>query len=183
MRPYELFIGLRYTRAKRRNHFISVISLISILGITVGVAALIIVLSVMNGFQKEIRTRMLGVTPHLQVYSDSGQIRDWESVLSQVAEFPGISEAAPFISGQGMLSLNDSVQGVMVRGILPAAEDQMVDLSSKIKRGSLDSLESGQFNIVIGSDHTTGPTLADWPAAAPETIPRHRYFRNRHGTI
>ena len=152
MRPYELLIGLRYTRAKRRNHFISFISLISMLGIALGVAALIIVLSVMNGFQKEIRARILGVTPHLQVSSDSGQVLDWQPLLDMVAAHAGVQAAAPYIDGQGMLSLNSSVQGAMVRGIDPAAEDRLTGLSGKMKGGSLTELRPGEFGIVLGSD-------------------------------
>jgi lipoprotein-releasing system permease protein len=152
LRPYELLIGLRYTRAKRRNHFISFISLISMLGIALGVAALIIVLSVMNGFQKEIRARILGVTPHLQVSSDSGQVLDWQPLLDMVAAHAGVQAAAPYIDGQGMLSLNSSVQGAMVRGIDPAAEDRLTGLSGKMKGGSLTELRPGEFGIVLGSD-------------------------------
>ncbi len=152
MRPYELFIGLRYTRAKRRNHFISFISLISMLGIALGVAALIIVLSVMNGFQKEIRARILGVTPHLQISSENAQMRDWQPVLNTVAADPDVSAAAPFVNGQGMVSMGDSVQGVMVRGILPEAENRLTGLSDKMKAGSLMDLRPGEFGIVLGSD-------------------------------
>jgi lipoprotein-releasing system permease protein len=150
--PYELFIGLRYTRAKKRNHFISFISMISMLGIALGVAALIIVLSVMNGFQKEIRARILGVTPHLQVASNSGSIEVWQPIERIVATHPGVLAAAPFISGQGMLSENESVQGVMVRGILPDAEDRLTHLSDKMKSGKLDKLRAGEFGIVLGVD-------------------------------
>ncbi len=151
-RPYELLIGLRYTRAKRRNHFISFISLISMLGIALGVAALIIVLSVMNGFQKEIRARILGVTPHIQVAAEGGQMQDWQSILDLVSHFPKVHAAAPFVNGQGMLSLNDSVQGVMVRGILPEAENRLIGLSNKMKIGSLDDLRPNEFGIALGSD-------------------------------
>jgi lipoprotein-releasing system permease protein len=150
--PYELFIGLRYTRAKRRNHFISFISLISMLGIALGVAALIIVLSVMNGFQKEIRARILGVTPHLQVANDSGAIAGWEPLLQTVAAHPEVLAAAPYVSGQGMLSLNESVQGVMVRGIVPQAENRLIQLGNKMKGGHLEDLHAGEFGIVLGSD-------------------------------
>jgi len=163
LRPYELFIGLRYTRAKRRNHFISFITLISVLGIALGVMALIVVLSVMNGFQKEIRARILGATPHLQVSSDSGQITDWQPVLSIVSKHPEVSAAAPYVNGQGMLSLNDSVQGVMVRGVMPDAENRLIGLSEKMKGGSLSNLRAGEFGIVLGSDlaHTLGAQLND----------------------
>jgi lipoprotein-releasing system permease protein len=152
LQPYELFIGLRYTRAKRRNHFISFISMISMLGIGLGVMALIVVLSVMNGFQKEIRARILGVTPHLQVMSDSGQIGNWPQVLEIVEQHPEVRAAAPYVNGQGMVSLNESVQGVMVRGILPDAEQRLTGLGDKMKKGSLSDLRSGAFNIVLGVD-------------------------------
>ena len=152
MQPYELFIGLRYTRAKRRNHFISFISMISMLGIGLGVMALIVVLSVMNGFQKEIRARILGVTPHLQVISDSGQLNDWQHVLDIVAKDPEVRAAAPYVNGQGMVSLNDNVQGVMVRGILPDAEQRLTGLGDKMKHGALSDLRPGEFNIVLGVD-------------------------------
>ncbi len=150
--PYELLIGLRYTRAKRRNHFISFISLISMLGIALGVAALIIVLSVMNGFQKEIRARILGVTPHIQISTENGVMPDWQAILNLVSHYPKVSAAAPFVNGQGMLSMNDNVQGVMVRGILPDAENRLIGLSDKMKAGSLQALRPDEFGIVLGSD-------------------------------
>ncbi|MDX8386257.1 MAG: lipoprotein-releasing ABC transporter permease subunit [Gallionella sp.] len=152
MQPYELFIGLRYTRAKRRNHFISFISLISMLGMALGVLALIVVLSVMNGFQKEIRERMLGASPHLEVVADGGMLNDWQTVMDQVRQHPQVSSTAPYVSGQGMLSFGQSVKGVLVRGIDPAMETSITELSNKIKRGSLDALKSGEFAIVLGSD-------------------------------
>ena len=152
MQPFELLIGLRYTRAKRRNHFISFISLISVLGIALGVAALIIVLSVMNGFQKEIRARILGITPHLQVMSESGQLSDWRPVLDMVSLQPGVSAASPYIDGQGMLSHDENVQGVMVRGILPDGENRLTGLDAKMKAGRLADLRAGEFGIVLGGD-------------------------------
>ena len=152
LQPYELFIGLRYTRAKRRNHFISFISLISMLGMALGVMALIVVLSVMNGFQKEIRARMLGASPHLEVVADGGRLNDWRPVLDKVAQYPQITAAAPYVAGQGMLSFGQSVQGVMVRGIDPARETAITELANKIKAGSLEDLRSGEFGIVLGTD-------------------------------
>ncbi len=152
MQPYELYIGLRYTRAKRRNHFISFISMISMAGIGLGVMALIVVLSVMNGFQKEIRARILGVTPHLQVSSENGELNNWTQILETVEKDPRIRAAAPYVSGQGMVSLNDNVQGVMVRGILPAAEQKLTALGDKMKRGTLNDLHAGEFGIVLGVD-------------------------------
>jgi lipoprotein-releasing system permease protein len=151
LQPFELLVGLRYTRAKRRNHFISFISLISMLGIGLGVLALIVVLSVMNGFQKEIRARILGITPHLQVLG-SDPLQDWQQTLELVAAQPGVRAAAPYVSGQGMLSQGERVQGVMVRGILPESEQQLIALGDKMQQGTLDSLQPGAYNIVLGSD-------------------------------
>jgi len=152
LQPYELFIGLRYTRAKRRNHFISFISLISMLGMALGVLALIVVLSVMNGFQKEIRARMLGATPHLEVVADGGRLIDWQSTLDKVNQHPQVIAGAPYVAGQGMLSNGQNVQGVMVRGIDPARETAITELSNKIKAGALGDLRSGEFGIVLGTD-------------------------------
>ncbi|MFM2397156.1 MAG: hypothetical protein RLZZ144_406 [Pseudomonadota bacterium] len=122
------------------------------LGIALGVAALIIVLSVMNGFQKEIRSRILGITPHIQVTSDDGQLTDWPTIKNIVTQHREVRAASPYVNGQGMISLSDSVQGVMVRGILPEGEEQLIGLSQKMKAGSLDSLRAGEFGIVLGSD-------------------------------
>jgi lipoprotein-releasing system permease protein len=152
LRPYELLIGLRYTRAKRRNHFISFISMISMLGIALGVAALIIVLSVMNGFQKEIRARILGITPHLQVTGENDQLAAWHPVLDLVVAHPEVRAASPYVSGQGMVSQNESVEGVMVRGILPDGENRLTGLADKMKSGKLADLRAGEFGIVLGSD-------------------------------
>jgi lipoprotein-releasing system permease protein len=152
LQPYELFIGLRYTRAKRRNHFISFISMISMLGIGLGVMALIVVLSVMNGFQKEIRARILGITPHLQITSEGGQLNDWPNALEILESHPEVRAAAPYVNGQGMVSLNGSVEGVMVRGILPDAEQKLIALGDKMKHGSLNDLRAGAFGIVLGVD-------------------------------
>jgi len=152
LQPFELFIGLRYTRAKRRNHFISFISLISMLGMALGVMALIVVLSVMNGFQKEIRARMLGASPHLEIVADGGRINDWQPILERVSQQTQVAAAAPYVAGQGMLSFGQSVQGVMVRGIDPAREVAITDLANKIKYGDLNALRSTEFGIVLGSD-------------------------------
>jgi len=152
LQPFELLVGLRYVRAKRRNHFISFISLISMLGMALGVMALIVVLSVMNGFQKEIRERMLGATPHLEVVADGGRLFDWQPVLQTVSQQPQIAAAAPYIQGQGMLSFGQSVQGVMVRGILPKQESRITALTEKMKSGALNDLHAGEFGIVIGKD-------------------------------
>lgn len=107
--PYELLIGLRYTRAKRRNHFISFISGISMLGVALGVAALIVVLSVMNGFQKELRGRILSVVSHVQILGANGDLAGWPRVAEQAAKHPAVTAAAPFVQAQGMLSFNQNV--------------------------------------------------------------------------
>jgi ABC-type lipoprotein release transport system permease subunit len=128
--PYELLIGLRYTRAKRRNHFISFISLISMLGIGLGVAALIVVLSVMNGFQKELRTRILGVASHIQITGISGELSDWPAVAAQAAEASGGRGARPFVQSQAMFT----VDGRRSRGRWCAASCRTRKTRSPISR-------------------------------------------------
>jgi lipoprotein-releasing system permease protein len=152
LQPYEVFVGLRYTRAKRRNHFISFISLISMGGIALGVAALIVVLSVMNGFQKELRARILGVVSHVQISGPGNVLRDWREVEAQALKHPGVLAAAPYVLGQGMLTHQSRVQGVVVRGIDPAAESRVADVGHHMRSGSLEALEPGGFGIVLGID-------------------------------
>ena len=150
--PYELLIGLRYTRAKRRNHFISFISLISMLGIGLGVAALIVVLSVMNGFQKELRTRILGVASHIQIAGINGELTDWQTIAAQALLNPEVKAAAPFVQSQAMFTVDNGVKGVLVRGILPDQEERVADFGKTIKSGSLDDLRPGEFGVVLGAD-------------------------------
>ena len=150
--PYELFVGLRFTRAERRNHFISFISLTSMLGIALGVAALIVVLSVMNGFQKEVRSRILGVASHVQITGLDNQLGGWQAVAKEAAEHPQVAAAAPFVNGQGMLTFGAQVRGVLVRGIAPRLEEQVADIGSHMVAGKLEALAPGQFGIVLGSE-------------------------------
>lgn len=150
--PYELLIGLRYTRAKRRNHFISFISLISMAGIGLGVAALIVVLSVMNGFQKELRTRILGVASHIQVTGIDGGLERWQSIAAGVEKHPEVRATAPFVQSQGMFSVDGEVKGALIRGIVPELEDRVADFRKTIKSGSLDDLKPGEFGVVLGAD-------------------------------
>ena len=150
MRPYELFVGLRYTRAKRRTHFISFISLISMLGIALGIAALITVMSVMNGFEKEIRARILGAAAHIQILGGENGIADWERLVALAKQNPEVSAAAPFVTGQGLLSNGTAVRGVFVRGVLPALEDQVADFGKHMRAGRLSDLRPGEFGIVVG---------------------------------
>jgi lipoprotein-releasing system permease protein len=149
---YELLVGLRYTRAKRRNHFISFISLTSMLGIALGVAALIVVLSVMNGFQKEVRTRILGVVSHVQITGADNRLADWQAVARQSAEQPQVAAAAPFVNAQGMLVFGASVRGVLVRGIVPQLEEKVAEIGLHMMAGKLESLVPGEFGIVLGSE-------------------------------
>ena len=152
MSAYELFIGLRYTRAKRRNHFISFISLISLLGITLGMTALITVMSVMNGFQKEVRTRILGVASHIQVSGVEGTLTNWRQVADETIKHPQVEAAAPYVGAQGMVSYGQVVRGVMVRGILPDLEEKVADLARMMVSGELDELVPGEFGIVVGME-------------------------------
>ncbi|HSO80829.1 MAG TPA: ABC transporter permease, partial [Chromatiaceae bacterium] len=151
-RPLPLFIGLRYTRAKRRNHFISFISLISMLGIMLGIVALIVVLSVMNGFHKEIQERILGMASHATLSEPNGDMADWREQLPRVREHPAVVGAAPFIEMQVMLANGGEVSGALVRGIEPVEEDQVSELRQDMIRGEVDSLAAGSFNIVLGRE-------------------------------
>jgi lipoprotein-releasing system permease protein len=152
--PFELAVGLRYTlsgrRAGRRNGFISFISALSVAGIALGVAALIVVLSVMNGFQKEVRDRMLSVLSHIEVIATDKPMLDWPAVLEQTRRDPRIVAGAPYVSGQAMLTRDDSVRGVLVRGIDPALEPKVSELGTQVVQGRLDSLVPGEFGIAIG---------------------------------
>lgn len=150
--PYELFVGLRYTRAKRKNHFISFISLTSMVGISLGVAALIIVLSVMNGFQSELRSRILGVASHIEITENGNQLSEWSALAKQVNALPNVQASAPYVMAQGMLSYGQAVQGALVRGVLPSAEDKVADLGKNMKIGQLNDLRAGEFNIILGAD-------------------------------
>jgi lipoprotein-releasing system permease protein len=154
--PYELRIGWRYTRAgrtTRRNGFISFISGVSMLGIALGVAALIIVLSVMNGFQKEVRDRMLGVVSHVEVYAQGGQaLPDVNLTLSQARAHSQVLGAAPFIAAQALLARGEDMKGVMVRGIDPGQEHQVTDVAAGAQALALAQLVPGGFGVVLGSE-------------------------------
>ena len=154
--PYELILGWRYTRAgraTRRNGFISFISGVSMLGIALGVAALIIVLSVMNGFQKEVRDRMLGVVSHIEVFAANGAaLPDLERTLREVRSNPRVLGAAPFIATQALLARGEDMKGAMVRGIDPALEPSVTDLAVELKKSSLARLVAGDFGVVLGGE-------------------------------
>src|SRR5689334_2034901 len=149
-RPLSLFIGLRYTRAKRRNHFISFISLTSILGLTLGVAVLIVVLSVMNGFDRELQNRILGMVSQANIWKQGG-MEDWSTVVKEANATPDVLAAAPFIQLQGMLSQRGAVTGVFVMGIDPDLESKVSILPQHMIGGQIEALQDDTFNMVIGN--------------------------------
>ena len=154
--PYELILGWRYTRAgraSRRNGFISFISGVSMLGIALGVAALIIVLSVMNGFQKEVRDRMLGVISHIEVFAPGGSaLPDLAQTLAEVRQNPQVVGAAPFIAAQALLARGEDMKGVLVRGIDPSLEGNVTELAAQLKDSVFPKLISGEFGVVLGGE-------------------------------
>lgn len=153
--PFEWLVGLRYTRAGRRsgrNSFISFISLISMAGIALGVAALIVVLSVMNGFQKDVTDRMLSVLAHIEVFDASGAMTDWQSTAQQAMQDKEVIGAAPYVATQAMLTRDDILRGVAIRGVLPQQERSVSDVANQVRQGSFDDLKSGEFNVVLGGE-------------------------------
>jgi len=151
--PFEWLVGLRYTRAGKRsarNSFISFISMISMAGIALGVAALIVVLSVMNGFQKEVRDRMLSVLAHIEVFDPTGALPDWQQTAKEAFMDREVKGAAPYVAGQAMMTRDDTVRGVVVRGVLPQEEPKVSDVAAQVKQGSFNDLRPGEFNIVLG---------------------------------
>lgn len=153
--PFEWLVGMRYTRAGRRsgrNSFISFISLISMAGIALGVAALIVVLSVMNGFQKEVRDRMLSVLSHIEVFDATGSLPNWQETAREAFQLQEVKGAAPYVAAQAMMTRDDSVRGVVIRGVLPEQEPKVSDVADQVRDGSFNNLKSGEFNIVLGKD-------------------------------
>ena len=153
-KPVSLFVGLRYTRARRSNHFISFIALVSIIGLMLGVAVLITVLSVMNGFDRELKNRILGMVPQATVSSNQ-MIEDWPKLISKAQQQPHVIGAAPFTQVQGMLTAQGQVAGIMISGIDPNLEKKVSIIQDHMSEGSLDGLTDGSFGIVIGK------TMAD----------------------
>jgi lipoprotein-releasing system permease protein len=152
-RPLELYAGLKYTRAKRRNHFISFISSISMGGIALAVMLLITVLSVMNGFEAELRDRILGMASHVEISGSRGGLQDWQDVESQVDQrLSDVTGSAPYISGEGMVRSGRNMAGTMIRGVLPEKERKVSDVADHMVGGSFDSLEKGKYRIVIGAE-------------------------------
>jgi lipoprotein-releasing system permease protein len=151
-KPLILYIGLRYTRAKRRTQFISFITLTSVLGIALGVTALIAVLSVMNGFEAELRERILGMTSHSTITGRYGTLDDWQQLEKQLQNYPHIEGMAPFISGQVMINADRQVSGTLLRGVLPDYEPKVSEVADNMKAGALGSLQAGKFGIILGAE-------------------------------
>ncbi len=158
IRPFELFIGLRYIRAKRRTRFISFITATSVLGIIVGVWALISVLSVMNGFERELKSRILAVASHVRVSESGGWLTDWGKTMSKVEKNANVVAQAPYILSHGMLKFTNRVSPVIVRGIEPQLESNVSSIDENLIDGDLHALKEGEFGIVIGEDlaHSIG---------------------------
>jgi lipoprotein-releasing system permease protein len=152
-KPLPIAIGLRYTRAKRRNHFISFISVVSMIGLVLGVTALITVLSVMNGFERELRERILGMASHATIQAYDGSLRDWEMLARRVEETDRrVVAVAPYVAGEAMFSAFGNISGALIRGIDPEAEQRVARIGEHMIRGSLDALQEGAFRVVLGSE-------------------------------
>ncbi len=150
--PLSLFVGLRYTRSKRRNGYVSLFSFVSIITLCLGVMLLIVILSVMNGFEKEVRERILNMISHITVSGFDGKIKDWESVVKKVKQNPQVVGTAPFIRAEGMLIYKRQVQGSLYRGIDPKLEKTVSRVHTSMVSGSLDDLVPGKFGIILGQD-------------------------------
>ncbi|MGE8558982.1 MULTISPECIES: lipoprotein-releasing ABC transporter permease subunit [unclassified Acinetobacter] len=185
-KPISLYIGLRYTRARRSNHFISFIALVSMIGLTLGVAVLITVLSVMNGFDRELKNRVLGMIPQATV-SSTQILTDWPELAKKVEQHEHVKGVAPFTQLQGMLTAQGQVAGIMVTGIEPEYEKKVSIIQNHMIAGSIDSLKKGEFGIVLGKQMTDslGLGLNDnitlvLPEATPSpagVVPRFKRFK------
>jgi lipoprotein-releasing system permease protein len=162
-RPLELFVGMRYTHAKSRTHFVSFISLTSMLGIALGVTALITVLSVMNGFERELRERILGMASHATVTTFGGRLQDWRLVEQAVSTHPDVIAVAPYVRGETMLSAGKQVSGALIRGIVPEEEAKVSDVLAHVRVGDAGDLKAGEFGILLGSElaYSLGVGLGD----------------------
>jgi len=185
-RRYESWIGVRYVRSRSDNRFISLISAISMGGIAIAVAVLIIVLSVVNGFERELKDRLLAVSGHATIIDSQGNYSDWRSVVDQAVADPDVTAAAPYVDGQALLVADDSLSGAGLQGIEPALEEQVSGIAGLVTNGSLSSLVAGGFNIVLGielarelgvgvGDRVT-VTLADGVVTPAGVLPRSRRF-------
>lgn len=153
IRPLELYVGLRYTRAKRRNHFISFISSISTGGIALAVMLLITVLSVMNGFEQELRNRILGMASHVQITEPAGGFENWPDIETEVKKrIKDVNGIAPYISGEGMVRSGRNLSGALIRGVKPEKEESVSDVGKHMVSGDMESLQPGKYRIVIGAE-------------------------------
>lgn len=185
-KPISLYIGLRYTRARRSNHFISFIALVSMIGLTLGVAVLITVLSVMNGFDRELKNRVLGMVPQATISSNQ-ILTDWPQLAKKIEGHPHVTGVAPFTQLQGMLTAQGQVAGIMVSGIEPSYEKKVSIIQNHMVAGSIDSLKKGEYGIVLGKQMTDalGLGLNDsvtlvLPEATPSpagVVPRFKRFK------
>ncbi|WP_455379723.1 lipoprotein-releasing ABC transporter permease subunit [Acidihalobacter prosperus] len=184
--PLELYIGLRYTRAKRSNHFISFITLISMLGIALGVTVLITVLSVMNGFDTELQHRILGMASDITVSQYNGPLHDWAPLAKRIKNQPGVTGVAPYVQGEAMITAGGAASGVVVQGIVPAQQGNVSNVGHHMTTGKLSALGAGQFGIVLGKelanylgvgkgDHVTIIT-PDTTVTPAGVLPRFRRF-------
>lgn len=147
---YEGFLGLRYLRASRQRGFVSLIAGIAIVGLALGVAVLIVVLSVMNGFEEELRTRILSLTAHGTISGLEGRIANWRPQAIKLARFPGVAAAAPYIEEQGMMTHGDKSAGILLRGIMPNEEQHVSDLERRLLSGHLSDLEASSYHAILG---------------------------------
>jgi len=185
--PYEWLIGTRYLRSTHRRGFVSFVAIVSVLGLALGVATLITVLSVMNGFQREIRNRILSVTSHATMMGFEGNLSDWETLRGKVLKQPGVQAAAPYIEEQAMLANGAHIDGATVRGVLPADEINTDGLAQRIVDGTLSDLKPGEYNTILGSalardlNVKVGGTVVliapDGIATPTGVVPRMRRFR------
>jgi lipoprotein-releasing system permease protein len=185
--PYEWLIGTRYLRSTHRRGFVSFVAIVSVLGLALGVATLIVVLSVMNGFQREIRTRILSVSSHATMMGLEGNLSNWQSIQQEVLKQPGVLAAAPYIEEQAMLANGAHIDGAVVRGVLPQQESTTDGLSQRVTQGKLSDLQDGQYNTILGSAlakdlnvHVGGSVVLiapDGTATPTGVVPRMRRFR------
>jgi lipoprotein-releasing system permease protein len=184
---YEYWIGRRYVRSRSSNGFISLISAISMLGIAIAVAVLIVVLSVVNGFERELRDRLLAMSAHATVEHPDGRLADWQGWVERARQHDNVAAAAPFVSGQGLLLFGDQLSGAEFRGIDPVLEKGVSGVATKMTEGSLETLQSGDFNIVLGVElaRTLGVkvgdkvtlTLAEGAVTPAGVVPRIKRFK------
>jgi lipoprotein-releasing system permease protein len=185
--PYEWLIGTRYLRSTHRRGFVSFVAIVSVLGLALGVATLIVVLSVMNGFQREIRSRILSVSSHATMMGLEGNLSDWQTIQKEVLKQPGVLAAAPYIEEQAMLANGAHIDGAVVRGVLPQQENTTDGLSQRVTQGKLSELQEGQYNTILGSAlakdlnvHVGGSVVLIAPegtATPTGVVPRMRRFR------